>query len=97
MLRPRVVVSRPAPARRAAPATPRGNVYAYDGANRLTGAARFAKQLVYVPNSQSDTVDVIDPHTFRIVEHFPWAGSPSTSCRRGTSAISTSRTTPVTA
>jgi DNA-binding beta-propeller fold protein YncE len=51
-------------------------VYAYDGANRLSGAARFAKQLVYVPNSQSDTVDVIDPRSFRIVEHFAVGGLP---------------------
>ena len=42
-------------------ATPARDVYAYDGANKLTGAARFAKPLIYVPNSQSDTVDVIDP------------------------------------
>ena len=47
-----------------------GNVYAYDGANRLVGAARHARPLVYVPNSQSATVDVIDPRTYRIVEHF---------------------------
>jgi YVTN family beta-propeller protein len=46
------------------------SVYAFDGADRLSGAARFAKPLVYVPNSQSATVDVIDPHTFKIVEHF---------------------------
>ena len=56
--------------------TPKGNVYAYDGANMLTGAARYAKQLIYVPNSQSDTVDVIDPHTYRIVEHFTVGGLP---------------------
>jgi YVTN family beta-propeller protein len=46
------------------------NVYAADNAGDLTGAARLARPLVYVPNSLSDTVDVIDPHTFRIVEHF---------------------------
>jgi DNA-binding beta-propeller fold protein YncE len=46
------------------------NVYAADGASHLTGAARFARPLVYVPNSQSNTVDVIDQRTFRIVEHF---------------------------
>jgi len=46
------------------------NVYAHDGANMLTGAARDARALVYVPNSQSGTVDVIDPRTYRIVEHF---------------------------
>jgi DNA-binding beta-propeller fold protein YncE len=46
------------------------DVYAADRADHLTGAARYARPLVYVPNSQSNTVDVIDPHTFRIVEHF---------------------------
>ena len=64
------------PARRAAtvPARVRSHrsldVYAADGAGHLTGAARFARPLVYVPNSQSGTVDVIDPHTFKVVEHF---------------------------
>ncbi len=51
-------------------ATVPGNVYAYDRANMLRGAARHARSLVYVPNSQSATVDVIDPRTYRIVEHF---------------------------
>jgi DNA-binding beta-propeller fold protein YncE len=46
------------------------NVYAADRASHLTGAARFARPLVYVPNSQSNTVDVIDQRTFRIVRHF---------------------------
>ena len=50
--------------------TPPGNVYAFDGANMLTGAARYAKPLVYVPNSLSNTVDVISPRTYRIVERF---------------------------
>jgi YVTN family beta-propeller protein len=50
------------------------SVYAYD--RTLTGAARFAKPLVYVPNSDSNTVDVIDPHTFHVVEHFPVGGLP---------------------
>ena len=46
------------------------DVYAADRADHLTGAARYARPLVYVPNSQSNSVDVIDPRTFRIVEHF---------------------------
>ena len=25
---------------------------------------------IYVPNSGSDTVDVIDPHTFKVIDHF---------------------------
>ena len=61
-----------------AQSTTRGGagVYAHDGANNLTGAARFAKPLVYVPNSGSDTVDVIDPATYRVVREFPVGGLP---------------------
>src|SRR5262249_15370984 len=51
-------------------------VYAFDGANRLTGAARGAKQLVYVPNSESNTIDVIDPSTYRIVGHYAVGALP---------------------
>jgi YVTN family beta-propeller protein len=62
-------------ARRAAPAratatTQVSNVYAHDGANMLAPAARVALPRIYVPNSMSNTVDVIDPRTFKIVEHF---------------------------
>jgi len=46
------------------------NVYAADGANMLRGPARSALPRIYVPNSQSNTVDVIDQRTFRIVRHF---------------------------
>jgi DNA-binding beta-propeller fold protein YncE len=52
------------------------DVYAHDTRGQLAPAARAARQLVYVPNSRSDTVDVIDPHTFRIVEHFAVGGLP---------------------
>ncbi len=52
------------------------NVYAHDGANKIAAAARSARSLVYVPNSRSDTVDVIDPHTFKIVDHFAVGGLP---------------------
>ncbi len=52
------------------------NVYAADAAGALTGAARFAKPLVYVPNSLSNTVDVINPRTYKIVEHFAVGGLP---------------------
>ncbi len=46
------------------------DVYRYDQANMLNAVTREARPLVYVPNSQSNTVDVIDPTTYRIVEHF---------------------------
>jgi YVTN family beta-propeller protein len=52
------------------------DVYAHDGANELAPAARAARPLVYVPNSRSDTVDVIDPATYKIVEHFTVGGLP---------------------
>jgi YVTN family beta-propeller protein len=49
----------------------RGNIYAADFPGNFTPAARQALPRVYVPNSMSNTVDVIDPATFRIVGHFP--------------------------
>ena len=47
------------------------NVYAYDGAKDLSPAVRHVPPRVYVPNSASNTVDVIDPRTFKIVAHYP--------------------------
>jgi DNA-binding beta-propeller fold protein YncE len=64
-----------AAAKRASHTTTR-DVYANDGPNMLTGAARFAKSLVYVPNSESGSVDVIDPRTYRIVHHFAVGALP---------------------
>ncbi|HEX3455030.1 MAG TPA: hypothetical protein VHS03_10415 [Gaiellaceae bacterium] len=74
------------PARRTVPAAAhraavpklvnRSDVYAADGPNMLHGAARLARPLVYVPNSGSDTVDVIDPATFKVVGHFAVGGLP---------------------
>lgn len=48
----------------------RRDVYAADRAGRLTRAARGIPARVYVPNSGSNTVDVIDQQTARIVRHF---------------------------
>ena len=52
------------------------NVYAADGANMLSPAVAGARSLVYVPNSVSDTVDVVDPKTYKIVAHYPVGGLP---------------------
>jgi DNA-binding beta-propeller fold protein YncE len=52
------------------------NVYAHDGANMLSPVARSARSLIYVPNSQSDTVDEIDPHTFHVVREFSVGALP---------------------
>jgi DNA-binding beta-propeller fold protein YncE len=71
-----VAPARPAAARASRRAsrrrTPRAlNVYAYDYANDLSPAVRNVPPRVYVPNSASDTVDVIDQRTFKIVAHYP--------------------------
>ena len=52
------------------------NVYGADTPTNLTGAARDALSRIYVPNSMSNTVDVIDPATYKIVGHFAVGGLP---------------------
>lgn len=46
------------------------NVYAADRAGELSPVVRHDRPLVYVPNSGSNTVDEIDPRTYRVVRHF---------------------------
>src|SRR5271165_6989944 len=54
------------------------DIYSADHAPRngdtLSPTVKNYPTLVYVPNSKSDTVDVIDPKTFKIVAHFPSGG-----------------------
>ena len=52
------------------------NVYAADRAGDLSAEARRARAYVYVPNSDSNTVDVIDQRSFRVVEHFAVGALP---------------------
>ncbi|HEV3388654.1 MAG TPA: hypothetical protein VG057_06545 [Solirubrobacteraceae bacterium] len=47
------------------------NVYSADVAGDLSSVVRNDPPLVYVPNSMSNTVDVISQRTFKIVEQFP--------------------------
>jgi YVTN family beta-propeller protein len=46
------------------------DIYAADRPGRLAAAVRHDPALVYVPNSESNTLDVIDQKTFRIVGHY---------------------------
>ena len=75
----------PAPVRSGAPAEPLPgmppvqdptDVYAADRPGRLSPAVRRFPARVYVPNSESNTVDVIDPRTFRRVGRFPTGRQP---------------------
>jgi DNA-binding beta-propeller fold protein YncE len=52
------------------------DVYAADRPGRLSPAVRRFPARVYVPNSDSDTVDVIDERTFRPVGHFTTGRHP---------------------
>jgi len=46
------------------------NLYAADGPGMLSPVVKNFPARVYVPNSKSDTVDIIDPATYRIIGHF---------------------------
>ncbi|WP_345023836.1 hypothetical protein, partial [Nonomuraea roseoviolacea] len=46
------------------------DVYAHDRPGMLDPKVRNVTPRVYVPNSESGTVDVINPRTFQVVRHF---------------------------
>jgi YVTN family beta-propeller protein len=52
------------------------NVYAAAAAGALSPVVRGDRPLIYVPNSVSNTVDEIDPSTYRIVRHFSVGALP---------------------
>ena len=52
------------------------NVYSADGAGDLSPVVQSDPALVYVPNSLSNTVDVISQRTLRIVAQFPVGALP---------------------
>jgi YVTN family beta-propeller protein len=53
-----------------------GNVYAAAGPGLLGEQVRDDKPLVYVPNTKSNDVWVIDPATYRVVNRFPGGPEP---------------------
>src|SRR5437868_5668227 len=50
--------------------SPAPGVYAHTGPADLSPAVAGVPTRVYVPNSESNSVDVIDPVTYKIVDHF---------------------------
>jgi len=52
------------------------DVYAANRPGNLNPAVSGFPERVYVPNSGSDTVDVIDPKTFKIIDHFAVGKQP---------------------
>lgn len=57
-------------------AGPGVDVYAHTRAGMLSPAVAGVPSRVYVPNSLSNTVDVIDPSTLRVIDHFPVGATP---------------------
>ncbi|MFE6174129.1 hypothetical protein [Streptomyces sp. NPDC056464] len=52
------------------------DVYAADRPNQLSPVVKDFPSRVYVPNSESDTVSVIDPTTYEVIETIPVGGQP---------------------
>jgi len=59
-----------APGRSRGAGTTPTNIYAATGKNQLAPAASRARPLVYVPNSRSASVTVIDPVTYQVIRTF---------------------------
>jgi len=52
------------------------NLYSETRAGNFSPAVKGFPDRIYVPNSGSDTVDVIDPHTFKVIDHFAVGHQP---------------------
>jgi DNA-binding beta-propeller fold protein YncE len=52
------------------PVVDSNDIYSETHVGKFSPTVKSFLQLIYVPNSDSNTVDVIDPKTFRIVNHF---------------------------
>lgn len=52
------------------------DLYAADRPNALSPVVQHFPSRVYVPNSGSNTVDVIDPKTYKVIDHFDVGRQP---------------------
>jgi YVTN family beta-propeller protein len=52
------------------------DIYAADRPNQLSSMVRNFPSRIYVPNSESNSVDVIDPATLRVIDHFEVGQQP---------------------
>ena len=58
------------------PLVDKNDVYAGARAGSMSAAVKGFPDRVYVPNSDSNTVDVIDPKTFKVIAHFDVGKQP---------------------
>ena len=52
------------------------DIYAANRPDNLSATVRNFPSRIYVPNSVSGTVDVIDPETYKVIDHFPAGRQP---------------------
>ena len=52
------------------------DIYAADHANQLSPVVKSFRSYIYVPNTGSNRVDVIDPKSFKIIRHFKVGRQP---------------------
>jgi YVTN family beta-propeller protein len=52
------------------------DIYSADRPNQFSAVVKGFPSLVYVPNSGSNTVSVIDPRTFKVINEFPVGHQP---------------------
>jgi YVTN family beta-propeller protein len=52
------------------------NVYAHTGPNDLSPSVAGQRSLVYVPNSDGNSVEVIDPKTYKVIDQFVTGTKP---------------------
>jgi YVTN family beta-propeller protein len=52
------------------------NIYSETAAGKLSSAVEGFPNRIYVPNSGSNTVDIIDPATYKVIGHFPVGRQP---------------------
>jgi YVTN family beta-propeller protein len=79
---PKAEKETPAPASRQAqlpgmpPVIDPNDIYSEDHVGKLSDVVKDLPERVYVPNSASDTVDIIDPKTYKIIGHFAVGKQP---------------------
>ncbi|HEY7335301.1 MAG TPA: YncE family protein [Bryobacteraceae bacterium] len=72
----RIVAAGAAPLPGMPPVVDPSDIYSEAHAGHFSPSVRGFPDLVYVPNSVSNTVDVIDPHTFQVVRQFQAGRQP---------------------
>ena len=58
------------------PLIDKNDVYAGARVGNVSPVIKNFPDRIYVPNSDSNTVDIIDPHTFKVVSHFDVGHQP---------------------